>query len=341
VFRWIDASRGETATADPSDLRNVIVQAWYPTTRGAPGRHSTYIDGLGRLPPSVSGVPSFIMARYGQIDTHAALDAPLSTARPAWPVVLFSPGYGAPRAAYTDLVSRLASRGYVVLSLDHPYEAGVTQLADGRVVGTSDHRPPDNGGVGYMERQILVRLADLGFVLDQLARPGAAGPVLDGRLDLDHVAAIGHSFGGATSVLAAQQDARIKASADIDGGLYANVWTRRVPTPFLLLESDHGKEHDARYMARTAALLARLDAGGGRFEITRADHLGLTDASLHASPPGRLASGWLVGGPRDPSQTHAATVDILDAFLRGPLGGPAGDLGAAAKRYPGIVGGPL
>jgi hypothetical protein len=36
IFRWTDTKRPETLTADPSDRRQVVAQAWYPTdpTRG-------------------------------------------------------------------------------------------------------------------------------------------------------------------------------------------------------------------------------------------------------------------------------------------------------------------
>ena len=33
VYRWTDAARDEPHTADPTDRRSVIAQAWYPTTR--------------------------------------------------------------------------------------------------------------------------------------------------------------------------------------------------------------------------------------------------------------------------------------------------------------------
>ena len=80
------------------------------------------------MPRQVSGMPGFMVHRYGQIDTHAEALAPLASSDRPWPVVIFSPGYGAPRAVYTGLATRLASRGFVVFALDHAYESAVTQL---------------------------------------------------------------------------------------------------------------------------------------------------------------------------------------------------------------------
>ena len=119
VYRWTDATRDEPHT-DLADRRAVIAQAWYPTDARPSGKRVPYIDGLGRMPGQVSIMPGFLLNRYGQIDTHAAASAPIATRDRPWPVVIFSPGYGAPRAVYTGLATRLASRGFVVFVLDHP-----------------------------------------------------------------------------------------------------------------------------------------------------------------------------------------------------------------------------
>ncbi|WP_068878281.1 hypothetical protein [Phenylobacterium sp. CCH9-H3] len=346
VFRWVDASREETATPDPADRRNVVVQAWYPATpdRAArsPRGQTPYLDGLGRLPGPIMAFPTFVFRRFGEADTHATPRASVSNARRTWPVVIFSPGYGAPRAFYTGLAADLASRGYVVLTVDHPYEAAVTQLADGRAVGPAQYYGRgDTERIAYMERQIPIRAADLRFVLDQLARPGAIGPQLAGRLDTDRVAAIGHSFGGATAVLAASEDPRIRAVADIDGMLYGPVRGEALKGPLLLLESDHdGTGFRARYVAATEAVLSRVPAGGWRYAIGGANHFSFTDADYFFSLPGRWAVAQVMGGERGAAATQQVAADMLDAFLQGPLRGEAGNVAQAAARYDGVRGGP-
>ena len=178
VYRWTDAARDEPHTADPTDRRSVIAQAWYPTTRRehpSGVARLAYIDGTDHMPAQVSVMPGFMLRRYGQIDTHAENLAPLAPSDRPWPVVIFSPGYGAPRAVYTGLATRLASRGFVVFALDHPYESAVTQLPDGRVVGTREiFLPGERDRTSYMARQQVVRVADVRFVIDQLAHRGSA-----------------------------------------------------------------------------------------------------------------------------------------------------------------------
>ena len=55
IFRWTDNKRSETFTADPSDRRQVIAQAWYPTD-ATTGQAVPYFEAQGHLPSSISGL---------------------------------------------------------------------------------------------------------------------------------------------------------------------------------------------------------------------------------------------------------------------------------------------
>jgi predicted dienelactone hydrolase len=345
VYRWTDAARDEPHTGDPSDRRSVIVQAWYPTTRREQPSgvaRLAYIDGADHMPGQVSVMPGFMLRRYDQIDTHAEHLAPLAPSDRPWPVVIFSPGYGAPRAVYTGLATRLASRGFVVFALDHPYESAVTRLPDGRVVGTREILlPGERDRIAYMARQQVVRVADVRFVIDQLARPGALSPPLQGgRIDASKVAAIGHSFGGAASIAASIEDPRVVAAANIDGTPYGDLPNRQLTRPFLLLQSDHAEtRHGDVFVNGNGRLLAHMSAPGFRYEIKHANHYSFTDAPFFFAPPGRWLLAQVMGGGRGPAATQQATADILAAFLTGPLTGAASDLAATAARYPEVLGG--
>lgn len=343
VFRWTDASRDEPHTTDTGDRRSVIAQTWYPTTRRyhSGGARLPYIDGIGHMPSQVGIMPGFMLHRYGQIDTHAVALAPLAHRDRAWPVVIFSPGYGAPRAVYTGLATRLASRGFVVFVLDHPYESAVTQLPDGRVVGLQEIFPPDR--TQFMPDQQIVRTADIRFVIDQLARPEALSPLLrGGRIEAAKVAVIGHSFGGAASAMAMSEDPRIVAAANIDGTPYGDLPDRQLTRPFLLLQSDNAETHHGDlFINGNGKLLARMTGPGFHFEIKHANHYSFTDAPVFFAPPGRWLLAQVVGGGRGPAATQQAAADILAAFLSGPLTGVPTNLAATAARYPDVLGGPV
>jgi dienelactone hydrolase len=341
TFRWVDGGRPETATSDPNDRRNVIAQDWYPTEADDYGQRSYYIDGLGHLPKSVSLMPSFVMGAYDRIDTHASEGAPLPSTQQTWPVLLFSPGYGAPRAAYTGLAAELASRGFVVLALDHPYEAAVTQLADGRIATPADNFPADEARQGaWMSDQQDLRAADMSFVLDQITRADALGPRLSGRLDLARIAAAGHSFGGATAALALSRDQRLKAAINIDGTPYGDLPDQRLTRPFMLIESDRAETGPGeRYLAGNQRLLNNLAAPGSRFQIKRANHYSFTDAPLFLAPPARFVLSRLIGGERGPVETQRVTVGLIAAFVGQAMTGAQDGPTEAGYRYADVTGG--
>lgn len=345
IFRWTDTSRDEPHTGDTADRRSVIAQVWYPTDSREPSgdvARLAYIDGIGSLPITVSVMPSFLMRRYDQIHTHAEPMAPLAPSNQSWPVVIFSPGYGAPRAVYTGLVTQLASRGFVVFLLDHPFESAVTALPDGQVVGTQEIvLPGEQDLIPYMVREQAVRTADVRFVIDQLAKPEALSPSLrSNRIDGTRVAVIGHSFGGAAAIAAASEDPRVVAAANIDGTPYGDLPDRQLTQPLLLVQSDYAEtRHSDLFLNGNGNLLGCATAESFRFEITRANHYSFTDAPFFFAPPGRWLLAQVIGGERGPAETQKATADILTAFLIGPLTGAASDLAAAVVSYPGVVGG--
>src|SRR5204862_5206710 len=134
-------------------------------------------------------------------------------------------------------------------ALDHPYESAVTQLADGRVVANI---APHGDLIAYMVAQQDIRAADIAFVVGQIDR-GAFGP----KLDTSRMAAVGHSFGGACSVLAMSRDRRIKAAVNIDGTPYGALPSARLDRPFLLIQSDPSEtRHGALFNQGNGALLA-------------------------------------------------------------------------------------
>ncbi|MFE6923215.1 alpha/beta hydrolase family protein [Nocardia sp. NPDC057663] len=334
IFRWVDEQRPEPMTA-ADDRRNVIVQAWYPTDVVS-GRQWEYLDGRERLPSRVSGIPSFLLPDH--INTHATADAPVSPAKDRWPVVLFSPGYGGPRAFYTGLVADLASRGFIVLAVDHPYESAVTELADGTIATTVENIAADDpDGIRYVTERLETRTADLRFVLDQLARPDTLGPLED-RVDLGNLTVIGHSLGGAAALGTLAADQRLTAAANLDGTLYGELPERALNRPVLLLESDHSETgHSQRYFDGNRTLLERLQAPGFRYELSKADHYSFTDVPQFLAAPVRFVVTRLIGGSRGAASTQRATNDILTPFLLGRHG----EVDPAATGHAGVTGGPI
>jgi dienelactone hydrolase len=165
---------------------------------------------------------------------HAHLGAPVAqpSGRPGkgWPVVVFSPGFNTPREHNTAQIEDLASRGYIVVSVDHTFEAPV-EFPGGRVVERTPEISSDDPVVfaDVLRRAIDARVADTRFVLDELAEldrginPDAEHrrlPVgLRRRLDLAHVGMFGFSYGGYTAAETMFHDRRIDAGINLDGSM--------------------------------------------------------------------------------------------------------------------------
>lgn len=114
-------------------------------------------------------------------------------AEPA-PVVLFSHGLGGSREGGAYLGKHWGARGYVVVAMQH---AG-SDSEVWRNAPLGERRNALSKAAGG--ENFLLRAKDVAAVLDQLTKwNGAAGHVLAGRLDLEHVGMSGHSFGAVTT----------------------------------------------------------------------------------------------------------------------------------------------
>ena len=338
IFRWTDTSRPETFTADPSDRRQVIAQAWYPSD-ATTGRAVPYFEAQGRLPSSIAGLPSFMFASFGSVATHATVATPVSRAQRTWPVLFFSPGLSIPREAYTALCADLASRGYVVVALSVPYESSVSVLADGEVVGQTIHPdvmgPPPHRA---LERLIATRAADIRFALDQLDQLARLEPrsPLAGHLDLQHVGIVGHSIGGATAVQTMASDPRFKVGVNLDGKLFGTEPDADLNRPFLWIGSDVTQTRE--YTQGRDRFLSRQGDGAALLTIRGSQHLSFTDDPSYLTSLGRGLVGATLGmGSVSLGGMTSMTGDAIAAFVGPALGVESGpSLGAVLVGYPGI-----
>jgi predicted dienelactone hydrolase len=320
IFRWTDSQRAETLTANPSDHRQVVAQAWYPSDTSN-GRAVPYFEAQGHLPGAIGGMPSFMFGSFGGVATHATAGARISAAQKKWPVLLFSPGLSLPREMYTALCADLASRGYVVVALSAPYESGVSVLAGGQVVGQTTHPdvmgPPPHPA---LERLIEIRAADSSFALDQLSRLAQLEPKspLAGHLDLEHVGIVGHSIGGATAVQVMAADRRFKVGVNLDGKLFGQEPDARLDRPFLWIQS--GAPPTAEYAQGRDRFLDGLRDGGSLVTVRGSIHVSFTDGPSYLTALGRKLAGGATVGSISVGEMTAMTGDTISAFVGPTLG---------------------
>lgn len=190
-----------------------------------------------------------------------------------YPVVILSPGNATNVEFYGALAEDLASHGYVVIGLDHPYQSAAVAIRDDVATYAGDSSLGE--AATAVRARIDERVADIGLLLDRLATDAAGFAVLDERLDLERVAAIGHSNGGIAAVQVCD-DPRVRACINLDGQSLAGPFgTGSDPiaphNPFLFLTKET-ELHPA-----LAQAFEESGTGGFRVVVPAAEHDSFTD----------------------------------------------------------------
>jgi len=171
----LDVLRVTEATPNPRTTRQLTLEVWYPAAlANGQAEHTVYTDVLGSGPndPKRPNTPF-------QFNGRAARDAaPAEVAATRYPLVIVSHGYPGSRLQMSYLTENLASKGYVVVAIDHPESTRADKA-------------------GFASTLLNRRLDDL-FVLNTVAawaKPGS-GNFLAGLVDVDRTALVGYSMGG-------------------------------------------------------------------------------------------------------------------------------------------------
>ena len=286
-----DPDRTEPQTPDQSDVRQMVVQAWYPAEPGTgePGRYvidsAAWSEAFGAA----------AVRRSRSVRPHARWHGKPLASR-VWPVMLLSPGAGIEPGSFSILGEELASRGFVVLALGHPYEKPILRLADGRLA-VPPPDPPDSEFVRAARDRIRWRVGDLRFLLSQVA--SAAGPLAKAlpalRMDATRAVAIGHSRGAVAVLEACKADGRFRGCISLDGGVnggpyYEDSAGTGPRAPALWLQAYHPPPSDSQLVTyrmsraqwdsfdiRANRLLARARGEAWRVILPQTEHLVFSD----------------------------------------------------------------
>lgn len=306
AFHWVDSSRIERLTGSPKARREVMVYVWYPAERRT-GPTAPYIPELSRIAAAVgdSGMNAeFGSARSavasGAVRSHSIEDAPVARAGRPFPVLIFSHGFGESSLTYSAQLEDLASHGYVVFGIEHPFDAYAVSLGPAHVVvfaraAWDSARVQPKGAVAYQLAQVAVRSADIRFVLDQVWRlarlPGGAR--FAGGLDLRRVGAFGHSLGGFAAASACRSDARLEACMNQDAddeGRPVDGGGRAFPIkqPFLFFATGHSIYVSPRTPLPSDSDLARMKLTRGEYDSIATRFQRNQDSALASMPGGAL-----------------------------------------------------
>lgn len=131
----------------------------------------------------------------------------------------------------TSTFMELASNGYVVVSIDHPYHAAGTMDEEGNLTLGSQvfmQEVIDANSDVYTEQEqfeltskwMKLRTEDMNFVLDEiLEKPENTSAEIYGLIEKDKIGLMGHSLGGAASAELGRDRKDISAVINLDGSM--------------------------------------------------------------------------------------------------------------------------
>ena len=273
TFPITDTRRG--SNADGSEAPRVImVHAWYPAA-SATGTRAPYLrdePAMAELRRVNPGLAKRLLVEG--VATHATIDAPVASTAGGAPVLVFSHGYLALPSDYTAMMEDLASHGYAIFSITHPYETAATSVGGGKValsfaarglgevsravigewhdedsVSAAVTGARDSAAAERTMREFLGRIPkstaaldrwveDTRVTVDRISALAAAGSGdrFSGKLDLSRLGAFGHSMGGITSAAYCARDSRCRAAINLDGSpQYGDLIDKPGKTPFLMV----------------------------------------------------------------------------------------------------------
>ncbi len=348
-FHFVDESRPDPFLDSSVRNRELMVKVFYPAKQDDSKLFAPYFHGSSELLGAFAAfyhLPGFMFDHLSLVKTHSKEGLALSDEQPGYPVILFSHGAGTSMEVETSQSEDLASRGYVVVSVDHTYVSAATLFPD-RIAnhhdGTTNFQTPEPAEV---ITQIMAE--DVAFVIEKLSEmnAGSTEPMFEGRLDLDAMGVIGHSVGGAVAYNLGINDSRIKAAVNLDGAVYISPETDGNMAPFLMLANDtyhiqalESRESlmpppdmttDTAYaeaynraQQNVTALVDGLSVSGNLYTIKGCSHMKLTDMGLF------IGVQWLreliqFSGETEPARcleiTQALTAVFFDQHLKNEAG---------------------
>ena len=304
IMQVTDADREDPFLANGSK-RELMLRFWYPAAVTADCRRAPYTS-----PEVWSYFSGLTGVSLPTVRTNSCLDARVADG--AYPIVVFSHGFTGTFTDYTFLFEDLASRGYIVVSVDHTYEATAVAFADGRMAKSlyGSHLTRivrlDESSLSLAES---ARVGDVRFVIDELQRLNARpGSPFAAHLDTAAIATAGHSLGALTALQALETDARIRAAIVLDG-VRPDAAFAATDRPVLLL--DAGREE---WGQDERSLWSKLHGPRLAVNLKNSEHMTPSDAVW-------LARGAVKTGGMSPETTVAAMRNYVAAFLDAHLQG--------------------
>ncbi len=336
-----DPARKEIYSQNPDEPRKFMIQIWYPALPAVGAQTAPWMPDAQVYAPALARMfhlPSFFLDHLALAHASAYSDAPLNPAGGPYPVLIFSHGWEGFRAQNTFQMQELASHGYVVVGMEHPYGSVVTVFPDGQVIDNnpaamSEGSPEDIQTVAA-RKLVNQWTGDMAFALDTLAQWNAHDPAgrFIGALDLEKVGVLGPSTGAGATIQFCALDSRCKAGLPMDAYMTPvteDVLDRGVSQPFLFLFSERWSSQGNRALFNR--LYSHITQPDRVLTILGTDHYDFSDLPMLSPLASQLGLKGPLNGERDLRIINDYSLAFFDWALKGK---PTDLLSGPSASYP-------
>ncbi|AIQ53180.1 hypothetical protein R70331_17700 [Paenibacillus sp. FSL R7-0331] len=293
---------------DPS----LVFSIFYPTFKGDP------VSGLDLYAPCQTEVATVLMEMGVNLENLNITDN-LTTSKSAtvkkgiYPVILLSPGFGVERDMYLGIISKIVPKGYMVVTISAPHESVFTIYPDGSYIKQALEMA-EIESTDYSSWDILLecRIQSIISIIEYLETLNRTDSELEGLFNLDKVAAVGHSLGGAAVLEVAKMDNLIKAAILLDPSFHLIRRDNELASvPVLLLRQEASTYIEMAASMNETIAFDYIDGQRYAFKslksatfcrVNGAQHMSFSDVPLHYSDHHAL-------------HIHAVTVEATTAFI--------------------------
>ena len=329
IYELTDESRKEHYSGK-DEVRRFQIQVWYPATVQPADERAAWMARADVFAPAISssiGMPSFFLDHLALVAMPAYKESRVALAEAGgYPVILFSHGWNGFSAQNTGQAIELASQGYIVVGMQHPYGAVITAFEDGTVAPNNPSAlpagAPDEEYEAAAQQLVDQWAGDLAHALNFLQQQNEeAGSPFYRSLDLTRIGAYGHSTGGGAAIQFCGTDTRCQALLGMDPfmrpvshELLENGVTQ--PSFFMFSQrwsDDVGSRNNQlfdKFVANTPGLV-------GVISIEGTEHFDFTDLPLLSPLAPRLGLKGPISGERVTVIINDYLLAFFDQTLKG------------------------
>jgi dienelactone hydrolase len=259
----------------------------------------------------------------------------------SFPLAIFSHGAFGYRMSNYSTFMELASNGYVVCSIDHPYHSFRTKQTDGKTILVDMEfmktaMATENGEVvgeelyNLEQQWMQLRTQDMEFVLDTVLTNVETTDTegVFSKIDDNAIGLLGHSMGGATAAEVGRERKEIDAVIVLDGTMMGETVAYsagegtfdREPYPKAILNifnEDHADQASRLGSSYPNTFMHGNSDNSYQVTVKGSGHLNFTDLPL-VSP---LLAGLLGTGTVDPvycmQTTNTLVLEFFDRYVKG------------------------